>query len=665
MVSVPTQEEIRAAFDSNVEVFRAKLAEISKEVAEMKQSTVTWSAQGRDAALRELQAVVDPQVKHLQEMLGALVVRMQALYEQCVDEEHRARIEALIAQARESIAAAMAQIHALAATITSGELRERSQQYIADATTTISTAASTFQEKAMSYTLPTSKDLHSSLEDNLNHVRTRLATLSKDASAAHQEAMQWSAKGSGAALADLHAVIGPKVQKIGATLAEANAWVAAMYENHVDADARAKIEAVAADLKKHAETVSVQLQDTASALKGSTTVKSSEARETAQAYFTEAATKATALTAFVRDSVKTNSAELQIKFDEKLVSLKEHIADLKKDMEKMKASAGEWKQSRGAALSDLKTAVDPQVKLVTEKLTMLNEKVASIYEEHVDPESRSRLNKSISEFASAAEDAMASIRGSSTELGQHYIRETTTLITAAVSKVADLKFSVPHGTFEDNFNLVTAKIAQLKQEVANVKTSVQEWSAKGPDAALNDLKEVVDPQMQRIGGLILSISEWIKQLYTSKVDDGAKQRLEKLAEQFKETAEIAQNALVSSAGDVSGVAAAYVVTATEKVTAVAKPYLEPTYNFFAPHVERVQDVVSKECPAAAQNVTEMKNVAISADPFLQRAYLIAVLFLQTLVILCTTGASAAKKQWFEKEEEVAQTPQDSASPVSS
>eukprot|EP01061_Rhynchopus_euleeides_P012472 TRINITY_DN22114_c0_g1_i2.p1 TRINITY_DN22114_c0_g1~~TRINITY_DN22114_c0_g1_i2.p1 ORF type:complete len:696 (+),score=344.66 TRINITY_DN22114_c0_g1_i2:237-2090(+) len=617
---------------------------------------------------------MEPQLQKLVESLAALTEWVNALYQQHLDEASRKRLEELVKQARESVDAAVQQVQGIAASVASGELREKSLKYITDATQTVREAASSIQSKALSYKLPTAKDLHETVDENLKVVKARLATVSVDVAAVQASALEWStSKLNGeAALADLRVAVDPHVQRISNTLANVNEWLRAMYAKHVDEDSRAKIQSVASDFYAYAVSVASQLQDTASKVKVDSSLSG-----TAQVYFTETSTKVLEVASSLQERAKqyANAKELQSRLDESLKAVSGRVSELSRDLVSMQASAVEW-GSKGT-LSDLKTVVDPQVQRLQENIQHLYERLSQLYEEHVDQESRTRLNASVEEFKVAVEATLRHLQGSTSDLlGSKYIEDTSSLIQSAATQVCDLRFSSLHGGFEENFQIIKEKVVDLSGEVTKVQASVRQWSANKNHPTLQDLSSVVDPQVQRIGTLIRGISAWIQQMYEKHVDADSRRKLQSLAEQLKETVDTAQTALVAAAGEVRGVAGRYINETTESVARAANVYFEPTYKRIAPrveeaishvnpYVEKVQDVVSKECPEATKNVAEIKTIAGAEKPLMERAFLIAMLILQTLFVLLTTSATAAREQLYKKADTTGPVAQESSSPVSS
>eukprot|EP00754_Rhynchopus_humris_P009543 Rhum_TRINITY_DN14033_c0_g1::Rhum_TRINITY_DN14033_c0_g1_i4::g.67499::m.67499 len=544
-------------------------------------------------------------------------------------------------------------------------------------------------------------ELHPVFEENLAAAKQQLEAVREKLAALTDSAAEWSKQGAEAAVSDARELVGPRLETLREALQQLVLYLSELFERYVDEERRAQIAEVSELVQQVAESSLQQLRDAAA------TVSSGDARELASAYVSEqvvfvqekaaqlkelavakhdearATVEETAaqlkeLAAAKQEDVRATVDDVRAKVEGNVQAAADRLADLKTEAESLQASVAEWRaKDTDAALADLQAAIGPQVRRLEESVRVYRARLVEVYEEQVDEESRAHLEASVEQFhavLSQVKDTAAEITSKS--VGEHSasLREAGVRLTALASdyttplyeklpKTEDLR-----ATFDENLAVAKERLATLKREVEGVQASAAEWSAKGTDAALADLKAVIDPRARRVAELIAQLSEWTARMYATYVDEDSRARLEEFGARFKEVVEgagahLQEAAARAASGDAKALAQQYVASTVDKLKVAAATLAEPhratidaKVQEVLGSIEQVQDVVTAKCPGVNDNVKEIQSLSGASDRSLPaRAFLISLLLIETVMILLTTGLGAAKKTWYKPTGEAGKT----------
>eukprot|EP00754_Rhynchopus_humris_P009544 Rhum_TRINITY_DN14033_c0_g1::Rhum_TRINITY_DN14033_c0_g1_i5::g.67505::m.67505 len=401
--------------------------------------------------------------------------------------------------------------------------------------------------------------------------------------------------------------------------------------------------------------------------------------------------------------------ELHPVFEENLAAAKQQLEAVREKLAALTDSAAEWsKQGAEAAVSDARELVGPRLETLREALQQLVLYLSELFERYVDEERRAQIAEVSELVQQVAESSLQQLRdaaatvssGDARELASAYVSEQVVFVqekaaqlkelavakhdearatveeTAAqlkelaAAKQEDVRATVGdvRATFDENLAVAKERLATLKREVEGVQASAAEWSAKGTDAALADLKAVIDPRARRVAELIAQLSEWTARMYATYVDEDSRARLEEFGARFKEVVEgagahLQEAAARAASGDAKALAQQYVASTVDKLKVAAATLAEPhratidaKVQEVLGSIEQVQDVVTAKCPGVNDNVKEIQSLSGASDRSLPaRAFLISLLLIETVMILLTTGLGAAKKTWYKPTGEAGKT----------
>eukprot|EP00754_Rhynchopus_humris_P009540 Rhum_TRINITY_DN14033_c0_g1::Rhum_TRINITY_DN14033_c0_g1_i1::g.67487::m.67487 len=252
--------ELHPVFEENLAAAKQQLEAVREKLAALTDSAAEWSKQGAEAAVSDARELVGPRLETLREALQQLVLYLSELFERYVDEERRAQIAEVSELVQQVAESSLQQLRDAAATVSSGDARELASAYVSEQVVFVQEKAAQLKELAVAKhdearatveetaaqlkelaaakqedVRATVGDVRATFDENLAVAKERLATLKREVEGVQASAAEWSAKGTDAALADLKAVIDPRVDQ----LRELSEWVAGLYAQHVDEERRA------------------------------------------------------------------------------------------------------------------------------------------------------------------------------------------------------------------------------------------------------------------------------------------------------------------------------------------------------------------------------------------------------------------------------------------